>query len=276
MKVEHHSTERKPAVGARRVFTVADDHALLQTYKKLKSKKGFSFERLAEEAGKKLPDWGLEDLRERASTYFVGLSKADEDKIARAHTVDAAEQKSPHCYVHYRAASKGEKQYYTVAEISEQVPDLPPLVIKTSRPASQQQSPARKSRSGSRESRSGRKQLSGSPKKPGRSGAEAKVEEPEQPQLPEEATLGKREAAHRVQPEVLEESALGRKLSAFLERLRSDDRKAVEENAKLLAKLVQHFACNFSVEVQEIVKLMEAQTGDIDVNKLRAHFVRGL
>lgn len=275
MKEEHHSTERKPAVAARRVFTVADDHALLQAYKKLKSKKDFSFERLAEEAGKKLPDWGLEALRERASTYFVGLSKADEDKIARAHAVVAGEQKSPQCFVHFRAASKGDKQFFTVAEISEHMPDLPPLVIKTSRPASQQHSPARKSRSASRESKSAAKQASASPKKPRASrGVEAKIEETDLPQA--DASLGKRDAAHGAQQEVLEESALGRKLSAFLERLRSDDRKAVEENAKLLAKLVQHFACNFSVEVQEIMKLMEAQAGDIDVNKLRAHFVRGL
>jgi hypothetical protein len=85
--MEHHSTERKPVVNARRVFTVADDHIVLQTYKKMKSKKGFTFESLAEEVSKKLPDWGLESIRERAITYFVGMAKADEDKIARAHTV---------------------------------------------------------------------------------------------------------------------------------------------------------------------------------------------
>lgn len=155
------------------------------------------------------------------------------------------------------------------------MPDLPPLVIKTSRPASNQQSPARKSRSASRHSKSPAKQPSASPKK-ARLATEikAKIEESELPH--EQGELGKRSSEHRPQQEVLEESALGRKLSAFLERLRSDDRKAVEENAKLLAKLVHHFSCNFSVEVQEIMKVMEAQKGDIDINKVRAQFVKGL
>lgn len=102
----------------------------------------------------------------------------------------------------------------------------------------------------------------------------AKIEEAEER---EEGEIGKRSIKHHHQTDIPhEESALSRKLSGFLERLKSDDRKSVEDNAKMLAKFVQHFSCNFSVDVNEIMKVMEEQKGDIDINKVRAKFIKGL
>ena len=73
-----------------------------------------------------------------------------------------------------------------------------------------------------------------------------------------------------------EESLLQKKINAFLDKLKSEDRKDVEDNARMLAKFVQHFACNFSVTTSDILKIMEQQTDGIDINKVRASFIKNM
>ena len=91
------------------------------------------------------------------------------------------------------------------------------------------------------------------------------------------AALGKRSSTQQ-RPDLLqsEESSLSRKLNNFIERLKSEDRKDLEENARMLARFVQHFACNFSVDVQQVMAIIEQQQGDISIDNVRAAFVKSL
>jgi hypothetical protein len=96
----------------------------------------------------------------------------------------------------------------------------------------------------------------------------------------EEEHLGKR--GHQIGPikteaqEPMEEelSPLNRKIALFLERLKSEERKDVEENAKILAKIIQHFSFIFAMETSEIMKALESQKGEIEINKIRSKFIK--
>lgn len=87
VKVEHKSTDRKQAAQPR-FFTVAEDNTLLAVYKKYRGKKDYSVEKVAEEAHGKLPDRSRASLEERVNTFFVGITKSDEEKISKASTVN--------------------------------------------------------------------------------------------------------------------------------------------------------------------------------------------
>ena len=85
--MEHHSTERKLVNNNKRHLTVYDDHIILQSYKKLKTRKDFSLEKVAEEVQKKIPDLTTDTISDRVSTYFIGMYKVDEDKISKSQSV---------------------------------------------------------------------------------------------------------------------------------------------------------------------------------------------
>lgn len=102
---------------------------------------------------------------------------------------------------------------------------------------------------------------------------QAKIEEEEN----HEETLGKRNLLQHQKNEhheSAEDTNLRKKLSGFIEKLRSEEKRDIEDNAKMLARFIQHFACNFCVSSSNIMSVIEAQKGDIDINKVRAHFVK--
>lgn len=164
--------------------------------------------------------------------------------------------------MHFSSVTKGDKTHYVVSQISEDLPNLENIAASH---AESKKSSVRKSR-----------QASMSPEKKLPKELQAKIEEHDEEA---EGRLGKRASISRAQKkdELNQEDAeLHKKINAFLERLKSDDRKDVEMNAKMLARFVQHFACNFSADVSEIMKAMDQQHGDINIDKVRAAFVRSL
>ena len=55
------------------------------------------------------------------------------------------------------------------------------------------------------------------------------------------------------------------KLDVFLEQLKSQNDQDVECNAEILAEIIKSFAVTFSLEIQDIVKLIN-QHGENDLN----------
>lgn len=89
VKLEAHSTEKKQ--NQKKFFTVGEDSTILAVYKKHRSKKDFSADKLektAEEIQAKLSDWSVEAISRRILKYFTSMNKTDEDKISKAATVN--------------------------------------------------------------------------------------------------------------------------------------------------------------------------------------------
>lgn len=104
----------------------------------------------------------------------------------------------------------------------------------------------------------------------------AKIEEHDEEN---DAQLGKRASLNRpsLRPDSnADDSELTSKLHAFMDRLKSEERKDLEANAKMLARFIQHFACNFCCDHKEVIKIMEKQEGDINIDKVRASFVKSM
>lgn len=162
--------------------------------------------------------------------------------------------------MHFQKVSKGDKSSYSVHEITPELPGLDN--IADSHHTSKKGSTAKS------------KQASPSPKKEQRKELQAKIEEQDEDN---DARLGKRASlsrTHKRDDLNPDDNELSKKLHAFLDRLKSDDRKDVESNAKMLARFIQHFSCNFSCDTSDIIKVMEEQKGDINIDAVRAAFVK--
>lgn len=218
-------------------------------------------EKLVEEVLLKLPRRSSEEVAYRVNLYLSKLTKADEEKILKSVGVHLT-QPHPSYYVHFEHGSKGSKDTRAVKEISPELPTRDSLSKSVySRKGSRGTSQVRDESTPNKQSDSTSKPL------------KLKLEEDDS----NSAALGKRSSTQQ-RPDLLqsEESSLTRKLNHFVERLKSDDRKDVEENARMLARFVQHFACNFSVDVQQVMAVVEQQVGDINIDKVRAAFVKSL
>ena len=66
---------------------MAEDNTILQVYKKLRSKKDYAIGKVSEEVHTKLVDRTRDAIETRVNTYFVGITKTDEEKIAKAALV---------------------------------------------------------------------------------------------------------------------------------------------------------------------------------------------
>lgn len=241
-------------------WTVVEDAALVTAHRKFKGKKDYSDEKVIVEAVAKLNDRSEDEIRDRFKTFFVKLSKTEEDKIVKASTVGfLVTKKTPGQYARFEKSSKGT---YSVREVSDELPGLESIARSN---ANSRNNSAKKSARASQ-----------SPQKTGKKEMLAKIEEHDEDN---DARLGKRASLSREikRPDInTDDSDLSNKLHAFLDRLKSEERKDLELNARMLARFIQHFACNFSCSHDDIIKIMEKQGGDINIDKVRSTFVKSL
>lgn len=66
---------------------MGEDNAILSAYRKLKGKKDFSADKVAKEAHEKLTNHSEDAILGRLNAFFLGLPKAEEDKIVKAAKV---------------------------------------------------------------------------------------------------------------------------------------------------------------------------------------------
>jgi hypothetical protein len=89
IKVEHHSSAKKPAAKAHsKYFTVQEDSQILTVNRKYKGKKDAPVQQIAEEAHSLCKDKSVAEIRDRITHFFVGMTKTEEDKITKAAAVD--------------------------------------------------------------------------------------------------------------------------------------------------------------------------------------------
>lgn len=169
-------------------------------------------------------------------------------------------------------AGKGDKAHKVVKEIKAELPDLGSLQAEDH--VSKNPTPT-KSKNASRSVSAQRRSKSPVHKtEPAKKEVQTKIEEHDEEH---NASLGKRKDHPPTKTEgehAPEDSILQRKINTFLDKLKSSEKRDVEDNARMLAKFVQHLACNFSVDTSEIMKVMEAQKGDVEINKVRAVFIK--